>query len=429
MFMKVPMYLFLLFSLCLQAITPLDEQDILKRCNILVNLPDTWVSELAHLGLSSEFDLCTGDQHADLPLFIMFPTLRETLAYIKLGDLPTPVNHLDNLGALLNLSHLYIKRDDCTGGFENGLPLYGGNKERKLEFLLADALAHKASCVMTFGATGSNHALATSFHAKRCGLKSICMLKEQVNSPAVQHNLLLQKAVGAELHHFDTHYMRKLATVGVWLEEYYKTGKFPYVIPSGGSCPIGAVGFVNAALELKDQINKNLLPSPDIIYAVAGSYGTVAGLMLGCKVAGMNAQIRAVAIEPHDPEEVRNSIKNLFIATNKLLCERDLNFPSFEFPEDMLVLLSDFTGPRYGVFTQEGNAASRIMLETEHIKLDGTYTAKAMAALIHESEQFADKTILFWDTYCGLDFSAYTKSVSPETLSYRLQKFFSEDNQ
>ena len=129
-----------------------------------------------------------------IPLFEQYPLLREKLAYVPLGEFPTPVQKLETLGAELGISQLYIKRDDLSG------KLYGGNKPRQLEFILGQVLRSKAREVMTFGGAGSNHALATAIYARQVGVKSISMLMPQPNAQYVRRNLLMSQYCGAELH-------------------------------------------------------------------------------------------------------------------------------------------------------------------------------------------------------------------------------------
>jgi D-cysteine desulfhydrase len=129
-----------------------------------------------------------------IPLFKQYPLLREKLPYVSLGEFPTPVQKLDRIGRDLGMSRLYIKRDDLSGR------IYGGNKVRKLEFLLGNTLKANAKEVMTFGGAGSNHALATAIYARQIGLKGISMLMPQPNAHCVRRNLLIGYHCGAELH-------------------------------------------------------------------------------------------------------------------------------------------------------------------------------------------------------------------------------------
>ncbi len=216
-----------------------------------------------------------------IPLFQHYPLLAHKLPYVALGVFPTPVQKLDQLGQQLGLDNLFIKRDDLSG------KIYGGNKIRKLEFILGKAIRTKAGEVLTFGAAGSNHALATAIYADQLGLKSISMLASQPNASYIRRNLLMSYHYGAELHLIpNIPFIPLVANPAVLyqlLRHRLKRGQFPMIVPMGGSSPLGAVGFVNAAFELQEQILKGEISEPDYIYVASGSMGTAAGLILGLK--------------------------------------------------------------------------------------------------------------------------------------------------
>ena len=187
-----------------------------------------------------------------IPLFEHHQQLACKLPYVALGEFPTPVQKLDQMGKQLGLESLYIKRDDLNS------KAYGGNKIRKLEFILGEALHARAKEVLTFGAAGSNHALATAIYAKQLGLKSISMLVPQPNAQYVRRNLLKSYQCGAELHLYPKIPYIKPLTNPIFLYQFFrhwlKSGRLPRVIPMGGSSSLGVVGFVNAAFELEGQI-------------------------------------------------------------------------------------------------------------------------------------------------------------------------------
>jgi D-cysteine desulfhydrase len=190
---------------------------------------------------------------------------------------------------------------------------------------------------------------------------------------------------------------------------------------------------VNAAFELKEQIDAGLIPMPDYIYVPCGSVATTVGLLLGCKAAGITCKIMAIAVEPQEEaDEFKNNIIKLFTLTNELLNKVTQNaFPIFEFnPEDIEINLN-FTGPEYAVFTSEGMAAREILQKTENIIIDGTYTCKAFAALIADimSKKSENKTVLFWNTYCGAEFENRVASVNYKDLPTCFHRYFEEDVQ
>jgi 1-aminocyclopropane-1-carboxylate deaminase/D-cysteine desulfhydrase-like pyridoxal-dependent ACC family enzyme len=178
------------------------------------------------------------------------------LSYVALGDFPTPVYRCNNLCAQFPRVALFAKHDGLTGNLKaDGTRNFGGNKLRKLQYLLADALAHGHSAVLTFGCVGSNHALQTAVCAHALGLKAICMLRPQPNSHVVRRNLLLQKLYESIVCLSPDRVIHGLMTAALSYDYKQRYGTFPYIIPVGGSCARGALGYVEAAFELKEQID------------------------------------------------------------------------------------------------------------------------------------------------------------------------------
>ncbi|MFI5333277.1 MAG: 1-aminocyclopropane-1-carboxylate deaminase/D-cysteine desulfhydrase [Candidatus Babeliales bacterium] len=397
------------------------EQELFTHFGITHMIDSSWIdylnAKLATYAYPSAYQ-----SSATNYLFEAYPTLCDTIPYISLAALPTPVQRLNNLSAVYG-TELYIKRDDLTGGHDElGNIIYGGNKVRKLEFLLAQAQALGASHVMTFGAAGSNHAVATAVHAHRLGMQPICMLKHQEPSLVVQQNLKMHLLCNSELHYNASVGNRNLEALIAWLAHLKKDGKAPYIIPTGGSNAHGALGFVNAAYELKEQINQGFIPQPTHVYLPVGSCGTAAGLLLGCKAAGLNVHIVAVSVEPDTDFET--GVKKLFNKTNALLCSIDQSFPEYTYSADDITIITNFAGPNYGVCTAEGNDATRIMRELEGIQLEGTYTAKACAAMLDDAQQHHDRVILFWNTYCGADFSKQLEAHDYHELPACLHEYW-----
>jgi 1-aminocyclopropane-1-carboxylate deaminase/D-cysteine desulfhydrase-like pyridoxal-dependent ACC family enzyme len=340
-----------------------------------------------------------------VPLFAAYPSLKTNTPYIALGSFPTPLQRLTALEKSYNIHNLFIKQDSLSGGIKaDGAQLFGGNKVRKLEFLLADALQYNAKSVLTFGCIGSNHAVATATYAQQCGLRCYCMLKPQMDSPVVQRNLALMRSAGAEIIVSPDSLMRKENTIKAFSDSKKTHGDYPYFIPTGGSTALGAVGFVNAAFELGAQIKQGLLPQPDYIYVAAGSFGTTAGLALGLKAARIQSRIIAVCVEPEDEAgSVVQHINILFKQTNELLHTHDQTFPLFDGLADNVTVIHGFGGTCYGVCTQEATDAMHDVHEYENIILDGTYTGKAFAALAAHAQagMLSNKNVLFWNTFCG----------------------------
>ena len=367
---------------------------------------------------------CHAENSQEALLFKYYPNLKEKLTYISLGDFPTPIKKCEELGKFLGHQNIFIKRDDLSGKkLLNGKHLFGGNKIRKLEFLIADALNKQANTVITYGCAGSNHALATVICANQCGLKTILMLKPQPNSNIVQNNLLLDLYYGAQIYFFPDNQSRDLAT-----QKIVENNKQIYFIPTGGSVPLGIIGFVNGILELNEQIRSGQINEPDFIYVALGTCGTVTGILLGLRVLNLKTKVIAVSIEPEELSgELMEKTKKLFNETNKLLNSFDNTFPIFEFPKDQLIINKNFCGKEYGLFTEEGLEAIELLKSYENIILDATYTAKAMAAMIYDIKNNKIKkseTVLFWNSYCGIDFSDLVKSVDYKKLPIEFYNYF-----
>ncbi len=403
------------------------EQELFAQFKIAIDIDQNWIDilngNLAQFGYKNL--LPYSDWNA---LFIAYPALQAQVPYISFGALPTPIEKLETLSNSYN-AQIYIKQDSVSGGFDqNGAPLYGGNKVRKLEFLLAQAKALGATKVLTFGCVASNHAVATAVHASQLGMYPICMLKHQPPSHVVQHNLMMHLNYNTELHYSPNNDIRKLNAMTVWLDHYKKDGQVPYIIPTGGSNKYGTIGFVNAIFELVTQIEEGLMPRPTHIYVPCGSCATTAGILLGCKATGLDVQIVAVAVEPDEDPTFAQNIDTLFKETNQYLHSMDKSFPLCSYTEQDLRIDQNFTGPSYGVFTQEGVQAALELQNSDGIVLDGTYTAKAFACLLNDVTKQPGAVVLFWNTYSGLDFSKQLKSRDYTKLPTCLHDYFDENN-
>jgi len=354
--------------------------------------------------------------HAKTPFFTAFPTLEKTLPHVHLGDWPTPVRRLKTFGDALHLSRLYIKCDDVSG------PLYGGNKIRKLEFLLGKALTDNRKSVLTFGAAGSNHALATALYARQLGLHSIVHLFPQPASDKLRQTLRRHLQNDTEMHAY-THY-NTMTPCTLWrqLAETMKRGSAPMVIPGGGTTPLGACGFVAAAFELKAQVEQGLCPEPDIIVLPLGTMGTATGLAVGLKAAGLNTRIHAVRVVPQFMANME-SFKRLYDAIAAFLVERDPAFPCVQLAGEVCIDDAQFGGG-YAEPTPEGEQAVKQLAETESIALETTYTGKALAALVQHAPNFIDKTVLFWNTFNSQPQPKGLDEVDAHDLPRKLRRYF-----
>lgn len=342
-------------------------------------------------------------------LFQEFPRLKEHVPWMPLTRV-TPVQKLDKLGEKLGLGELWVKRDDMT------TDIYGGNKPRKLEFVLAEAIQQKKSKVITYGGTGSNHCLATLLFAKKYGLETILVLWDQPLTAHVQSQLLLFQSLGAELIHMSDFDYNKLPDQ----DKIYNIGP-------GGTSPLGILGYVEAALELKKQVEEGLMPKPELIFLAAGSLGTQAGLDMGVKLCELDTNVIGVRVTAADfanPGLVATYARESY----DLIKDHIEGVPEPDF-EDVTVL-DDFAGSEYGAVTQEGVEAIELMKEYENIQLETTYTGKALAGLMDYTKKhdLKDTPILFWNTYNSVDLSKYMKpGITYKDLPEVFHKNFKED--
>lgn len=357
-------------------------------------------------------------------LFAAYPRMAERLPFLPLGDFPTPLMPLKGLADTIGAAGLYAKRDDLSAA------LYGGNKVRKLEFLLGHALRDGRKRVMTFGAAGSNHALATALYAREAGLGSISMLIPQPNAHYVRSNLLMSHAAGAELHHSGSMVSVVFASLYQYLHHAVRDRRFPMLIPPGGTSPTGMVGFVSAGFELRQQIDDGVLPEPDRLYVASGTMGTVIGLLLGVVAAGLRTRVVAVRVTQPQFTSMRKA-RRFFRATNALLHRADPSFPEFPFPEDRLEFRHEFYGGEYARYTPEGMRAVRLLHDAEGLKLEGTYTGKTFAAIIADAQSgiLKDRIGLFWNTYNSRDFSGAIASIDYRELPRAFYRYFEQEVQ
>ncbi len=288
-----------------------------------------------------------------------------------LAHLPTPLERLDRLSAELGGPEIWIKRDDCTGLST------GGNKTRKLEFLMAEAEAQGADMVMTQGATQSNHARQTAAFAAKLGIPCHILLEDRTgsNDPNYNNNgnVLLDHLHGAttEKRPGGGDMNAEMEAVA---DKLRADGKTVYTIPGGGSNPTGALGYVNCAFELLGQVNGTGLKIDHIVHAT-GSAGTQAGLITGLQA--MNAQIPLLGIGVRAPRpKQEENVYNLACATaEKLGCAGVVR-------REDVVANTDYVGEGYGIPTEGGLEAIRMFAELEAILLDPVYSAKGAAGLI-----------------------------------------------
>ncbi len=309
---------------------------------------------------------------------------------LRFAHLPTPLEPLQNLSRHLGGPTIWIKRDDCTGLST------GGNKTRKLEFLMADALAHNADVVITQGATQSNHARQTAAAAAKLGMACHILLEDRTGDPSHNYNysgnVFLDQLHGATVSRRPGN-ADMAGEMELLAERLRAIGKRPYVIPGGGSNEIGALGYVNAAMELLGQINDTGLPVDHIVHAT-GSAGTQAGLVTG--LSACHAGIPVLGIGVRAPRAQQEA--NVFGLAQRVAAY--LGIGNVVDRADV-VANCDYVGEGYGVPTPGMKEAIELLARLEGILLDPVYSGKGMAGLIdlvRKGKFIRDQNIVFVHT-------------------------------
>lgn len=319
------------------------------------------------------------------------PLFPSSIPFLSLGNFPTPVQRLSNLERTLGFESLWIKRDDLSG------PFGGGNKVRKLEYMFAAAAQTDIKKVLfTIGPTGSNHVRATAVYGKTSGFRVQCLLFKQ---PPTDYSETNYRTICE--HADQTYEVKRMETMFArYAYEQIKTafgiGEERYFIPAGGSSPLGSVGYVKAVSELKSQIEDGILPEPRFIFVPVGTCGTMAGLEVGVRLAGLQSRIVGVRVAD---SIVANAwaISRMVRRTLHLIGAVD----SSNIHARNIELWHDDFGDGYAIPTETGKRAVAMMAEHEGITLENTYTGKALSGLIHyvKTHGYEDEPILFWHTY------------------------------
>ena len=325
---------------------------------------------------------------------------------ISLAHLPTPLEPMPRLSAELGGPEIWVKRDDCTGLST------GGNKTRKLEFLMAEAEAAGADMIMTQGATQSNHARQTAAAAARLGMSCHILLEDRTGSNDPNYNrngnVLLD-----HLHGATTEMCPAGGDMNAILEAAADTrragGARVYTIPGGGSNPTGALGYVNAAMELVTQANDARLSFDHIIHGT-GSAGTQAGIVTGLRAMNADIPLLGIGVRAPKPKQEANVLALAEATATRLGCAGVVR------PQDV-VANCDYVGEGYGIPTEGCLEAIRMFAELEGLLLDPVYSAKAAAGmidLIRKGQFSAGQRILFWHTGGAAALFGYDKALSPE---------------
>jgi L-cysteate sulfo-lyase len=314
----------------------------------------------------------------------------ENFARLRIAHLPTPLEPLPGLSRALGGPKLFVKRDDCTG------LATGGNKARKLDFLMADALAQKANVVITHGAVQSNHVRQTAAIATKLGLDCHVILEDRTgrsdNSHRESGNVILDRLFGARVSVVPGGSDMKMAIDGL-AETLRRDGATPYVIPGGGSNALGALGYVECASELLSQAQAAGIRVDQIVHAT-GSAGTQAGLVAGLRAYG--SAISVLGISVRWPRERQQSAVISLAREVAELLESSSTLSSHD-----VVVTDAYVGAGYGVATDDILSAITLVARTEGILLDPVYTGKAMAGLIdlvRHGRFSSDENVVFLHT-------------------------------
>ena len=323
---------------------------------------------------------------------------------LHFAHLPTPLEPLENLSKLLGGPKIFIKRDDCTG------LATGGNKTRKLEFLMGEAQQKNADTIITQGATQSNHVRQTAAISSKLGLRCEIMLEHRTGSEDPDYlengNVLLDKLFGANIHSVPAGTdmdaaMQKIA------DDLKTNGANPYIIPGGGSSPTGALGYVNCAMELVGQINDRSLKIDHLVTAT-GSAGTQSGLVVGLEGTRSGIPVLGICVNA-DKETQEEKVFALAERTTEFL-----GIPG-SVKRETVVANGDYVGPGYGLPTDGMIEATELLARQEGILLDPVYSGKGMAGLIdliRKGEFRKDENIVFLHTGGSAGLFAYRKTFS-----------------
>jgi L-cysteate sulfo-lyase len=309
---------------------------------------------------------------------------------IQLAHLPTALEHLPRLSEHLGGPQIYLKRDDCTGLAS------GGNKTRKLEFLMADAQQCGADTIITQGAVQSNHARQTAAAAAKLGMRCELLFENRITDPTRDYlesgNVLLDRLYNANIHHYP-----KATDMNAAMEKHAdglrELGCKPYIIPGGGSNPIGAVGYVNCALEIMQQANDSKLRIDHVVHAT-GSAGTQAGLVTG--FCATHSGIPVLGIGVNAPREAQEQkVYELALATAEYVgataCVKRAD----------IVANCDYVGDGYGIPTEAMREALLLLARLEGLLFDPVYSGKGLAGmidLIRRGTFTTDQNIVFVHT-------------------------------
>ncbi|MEX0976976.1 MAG: pyridoxal-phosphate dependent enzyme [Woeseia sp.] len=317
-----------------------------------------------------------------------FPQLDSSVGRIALAQLPTPVREYN-----VNLSGhrftFFIKLDNLTSD------VYGGNKVRKLEYLLQQAQRRQCRRIATFGTVGSHHALATAAFAARVGLPCTCFLSHQRSTPQTAAALEAHLELGTQLVQFGGKYPQRIATLRehLWAQD-------ACVIPPGGTSWLGTLGFVGAGVELANQVAAGSLPAPERLYVATGTMGTAAGLALGLALSGLATEVQAIRVSDTWLCNER-ALTRCMVKATSMMHRVDALIPADLHERTNIRLRHDFFAGGYARSDRVTDEAVAFASDQLELSLEATYTGKALAALLHDLQRRGEsgRRYLFWNTF------------------------------
>lgn len=313
------------------------------------------------------------------------------MEHLRLGTGPTPVRRLD--GDLVGGAEVWLK-DESTFG-DGG---WGGNKVRKLEWILPEARRRGVRTLFTVGGIGTHWGLAAALYGREHGLRTLLGLVDQPVDDHVREQLARLEASGAELHRYRDPLRLRLAAPGLIARAALRDRRLPWYLPAGGSNAFGALAYVETALEIAGQVAGGLLPEPGTVVTAVGSGGTAAGLALGLRLAGLRTRVFGVVVNDAFPLDAPVIVR-LANRTADLLRERGATLDDAPLEPENVTMRTDWLGETYGDPTPASIAAVAAA-ERDELHLEPVYTGKSLAAIrdVAESDELAEP-ILWLNTH------------------------------
>jgi D-cysteine desulfhydrase len=320
-------------------------------------------------------------------LFDAFPGLAERVPWVPLAELPTPVESCEAIRDWLGRGGVYMKRDDLVS------PLYSGNKVRRYEFVLADARDKGAERIVTVGGIASTQVMATALFGREQGFSVRVVLFDQPVTSFALQSILGYVSAGAEVIYGGNYLMTALRA---W--RAYRRGKHNYLIMPGAANPLANLGYIDAMLELAQQVEKNELPRPDVIVVPSGSSGTLAALSLGAAYLGWSTEIIGVRITTSLACN-RFMANSIIRSTDRFLAEREPRWKRMSSRVNFSIYGKEL-GPGYGHPTPHAEEGAKQVERLTGAPGEITYSGKGLAGLraIGASPEYKDKTLLLWNT-------------------------------